>query len=252
MFSRSILSTFSSDPVGRVRFDDTAMNAIRAAHRRQWTTIASLIAVVLLGVGVYAYSHWSKNREDNIVNEYMQADLLFQTENETFMKSMQMPGADIAKLGRPDHAASAEKFESFSLKFPKHPLAWVANFRAATEFVESGKTEKATVLLASILPLTLNNMLIQVRVRRTLAGIYADKGDYARALGELDILEKMPDNPALSENKLFRAKVLHLSGDNEKAGKILRELATSAEMSLSGDRSSVATEAALWLGHWGL
>ncbi len=252
MFSRTIFSTFSSDPVGSVRFDDTAMNAIRAAHRRQWTTIATLVGLFLVGVGVYAYSQWSKGREDGIVNDYMQADRLFQAENETFMRAMQMPGSDLAKLGRPEHAASAEKFESFALRFPKHPLAWVANFRAASEFVESGRTDKATVLLESILPLTMNNVLIQVRVRRTLAGLYADKGAYPKAMAELDILEKMPENPALSENKLFKAKVAFLAGDKEKAGKILRELAASPEMSLGGDRSSVANEAALWLGHWGL
>ncbi len=252
MFSRSIIVRYSSNSVDGVRFDDTAMNAIRAAHRRKWTTIGSLIALGAVGIGVFVYSSWSKDRDDALVNGFTQADRLFQSENEMFMQAAQKPGADLTKLVKPDHSASAKKFSEFITKNPGHPLAWVAGLRAASEFVETGKSDEAISVLEGLLPRTMNVPLMQVRVRRTLAGLYADKGLFPKALAELDVLEKMSDNPVLSENRLFRAKVLFLSGDKENSGKLLRELSNSPELSAVGDRSSVATEASLWLGHWGL
>jgi hypothetical protein len=49
----------------------------------------------------------------------------------------------------------------------------------------------------------------------------------------------------------MRAQILFKKGQKEEAGKILRELAADKTPAEGGARS-VASEAALWLGYWGL
>ncbi len=252
MFFRTQFQAFLSESVAGVVYDETALRAIRAAHRRKWTTIAAVVAVVAMGVGVFAYSHYSKSRDDALVSGYLQVDKMFSTEQESFISAMQKPGADPAKIGKPDHMASAKKFEEFARANSFQPLAWVAGLRAASEYIEKGQSDSAISLLELVASRTMKHPLIQVRARRTLAGLYADKSDFAKALSELEIVEKIPDNPVLSECRLFKAKVFYLSGNKEAAAKLLKELSNSPDLSPSGDRSSVANEAALWLGHWGL
>ncbi len=252
MFVRTQSRVLLSESANGVRYDDTALNAIKAAHRRKWTTIFTLVALVALGVGVYVYSHVSKSREDALITAYLQADKMFTTEQESYIAEMQKPGADPAMIGKPNHLPSAKKFEEFARKYPAHNLGWLAAFRAASEYIEKKQTHNAIALLEMISSRTMKHQLIQVRARRTLAGLYADKADYTKALAELDILEKIPDNPVLAENRLFKAKVFFLAGRKDDAAKILKELAANSDLSTMGDRSTTATEAALWLGHWGL
>jgi predicted negative regulator of RcsB-dependent stress response len=241
-----------SESSAGIRYDDTALNAIRAAHRRKWTTIATITAVIGTGIGVFWYSSYKKSQESALVTAYIQADKMFNTEQDAYIAEMQKPGADPSKIGKPDHLPSAKKFEEFARANASKAIAWVAAFRAASEYIEKGQTDSAIALLELVASRTMKHPLVQVRARRTLAGLYADKNDFAKALSELSILEKMTDNPMTSENRLFKAKVHFLAGQKEEAAKILNELAASTDLSSAGDRSSVAAEAALWLGYWGI
>lgn len=252
MFLSTRSRVFFFESVDGVRYDDTALNAIRAANRRKWTTIITLVVLVVIGVAIFAYSKVSKSRQDALVTAYIQAERLYNSEQENYISEMQKPGADPQKLGKPDHMPSAQKFEEFARANSSHSLAWVAAFRAASEFIDKGKADSAISLLELVANRTMKHSLVQVRSRRTLAGLYADKNDYVKALAELDILEKIPNNPILSESRLFKAKVLYLAGKKEEAAKLLKELANSTDITSMGDRSSVANEASLWLGYWGL
>ncbi len=252
MLFRTRSHEFMSESSSGIRYDDTALNAIRAAHRRKWTTIATITAVVAAGVGIFWYSTHTKSRENERVTAYIQAEKMFNAEQDAYIAEMQKPGADPQKLPEANHLPSAKKFENFARANPSHPLSWVAGFRAASEYIEKGQTDSAIALLNLVASRTLKHSLVQVRARRTLAGLYADKNDFEKAFSELNILEKMTDNPTLAENRLFKAKVHYLAGQKEDASKILKELAASTDLSTMGDRSSVAAEAALWLGYWGI
>lgn len=250
MFGKATSTVSSAEAVSGVRFDDSSMNAIRAAHRRKWTSIGAVTAVAAAGVGVFVYSNISREHQNELVTQFIQAEMKQESVQELFQKEMQ--GKNPTETKDPDFSESTKLYEKFFWDNPSEPIAWVAGLRAASARIDKGEYDAAAKVLSNILPNTLKFATLQVRVRRSLASIYAEKGEYKKALAELDILEKIPNNPILDENKLFRAKVLYLSGEKEKAGVILKDLAKTAETSAFGDRSSVASEAQLWLGYWGL
>jgi hypothetical protein len=55
------------------------------------------------------------------------------------------------------------------------------------------------------------------------------------------------------EVRLMRAQLLYKNGQKEQAAQLLKELAADTKAAVGeGSARSVATEAALWLGYWGL
>jgi predicted negative regulator of RcsB-dependent stress response len=250
VFGKTTSTLSSVEAMSGVRFDDSSLKAIRAAHRRKWTSIGAVTAVAAVGVGVFVYSKLARERQNELVTQFIQAEMKQESIQELFQKEME--GKNPAEIKDPDFSSSTKLYEKFFWDNSSEPIAWVAGLRAASAQMDKGEFDAAAKILNEVLPHTLKFATLQVRVRRSLASIHAEKGDYKKALAELDILEKIPDNPILDENKLFRAKVLYLSGEKEKAGAILKDLAKTAETAAFGDRSSVASEARLWLGYWGL
>jgi len=234
-------------------FEETSERAIRAAHRRKWTLVSTVGLCIGLAVGLFAYHRAQVSAERDLTLAYLAIDGQYNDEQTKFQESLkdQGPTPDFSKEA--DHTASAQKFAEFARKNASEPLAWQAALRASALFIEQKKPAEAKDLVELVMRKTLRNNIAQARLRRTLAGIHADAGAYDKALSELDFAIKLPDNPVLEETKLLRGQVLYLAGKKEEAATALRELsvASSGDTDPSGSKS-VATEASLWLGYWGL
>ena len=233
-------------------FEETSERAIRAAHRRKWTLVGTVIAGISLVVAVMFYAQIDSKSERKIVTEYLAIDATYSAELEKFQAEMQAAGAKATPDMAPDHSGSSQKFAEFAKKYPADPLAWQAALKAATSNIEAKKFDDAAGLLEPLAARTLQNDIIQTRVRRTLAGIYAQKGNYDKALSELNLIEKLANNPVPGETRLFKAQVLFQAGKKEEAGKLLRELQQGGSSEGDFRGRSVSTEAGLWLGYWQL
>lgn len=232
-------------------FEETSDRAIRTAHRRKWTFFGTLGLLVGVAVGIWFWHAREQALVREMTTEYLAIEAAFGEEQQKFQDAQKAAGdkADFTKS--PDHAASAQKFAEYARKYPEEPLGWQAALRASSLLIEQKKTKDAQDLLENVTRRTLKNNVAQARLRRTLAGVYADQGDYAKAISELEFAEKLPDNPVLDETRLLRAQFLYLAGRKDDAAKLLKELSASAGLDATGARS-VATEASLWLGYWGL
>lgn len=226
-------------------FEDTAHRAIKAAHRRKWTlvgTIVFLLAVMVAGIIKY---NIDDNKQKVLVGKFLSIDFVYNNETEKAGATAKLNPL-VASV---DHSESTEKFAQFAKENPTHPLGWVAALRASSEYLENQKVAEAQALLEPILPKTLKHTLIQIRVRRALAGIYAEQGNFDKSIKELTYAEQIADNPVTPDIKLFRAQVLYMADKKEEAGKLLKELSANT---FSPEAKSVADEASLWLGFWNL
>lgn len=233
-------------------FEETSDRAIRTAHRRKWTLVAAVGLCIGAAVGIYAHHHAQEDAARSLTLSYLAIDAQFNDEQTKFQESLQAAGENADLSAEPDHSASAQKFAEFARAHSDNPLALQAALRASSLLIEAKKPQEALDLLELVSRRTLSNNIAQARLRRTLAGIHADSGNFDKALAELDFAIKLPDNPVLNETKLLRAQVLYLSGKKEEAATALRELAALPAVPAEMSGKSVATEASLWLGFWGL
>lgn len=229
------------------------MNAIKLAHRRKWTTLGSVLALICTGLGFVIYSKISESRARTLTVKYTEIESAYTNEILTFQEDMKLKGSKAEPDAQPNHSASTQKFAAFAKQNWNEPLGWQAAIRASTSLIEQKNNSEAIALLEPLVRKTLKNNFIQARVRRTLAGLYAESGEFDKSLAELNFIEKLPDVPSQNETKLFKARILYMSGKKDDAAKLLKELAGSSatdESDLSGKPASV--EAALWIGYWGL
>ncbi|MFZ9521389.1 MAG: YfgM family protein [Silvanigrellaceae bacterium] len=237
--------------VKRPIFEETSERAIKAAHRRKWTMIATVALVVLIGAGLLGFS-WYKGRQERALTQaYLEIDAIYQNENQAFEEKLKTDPKLNTPDARPDHAGSTQKFEEFAKTYSKAPIGWQAALRASNNYIEQQKYAEAQALLEPLLIKTLKHVVFQVRVRKTLAGILAEQGQMDKALEELNFLEKLAENPIVADVKLMRAQILFKKGQKEDAANLLRELAADKSPA-EGSARSIASEAALWLGYWGL
>lgn len=247
--------TRQGDEKMTVRFDDTTIRALRDAHRRKWTAIASLVAIVGACVGIWGYSHYSTAREEKLAQDYLQAETEYR--NEIQRQRPATEGAPEPKPSELNHDASTKLFMEFAKKYPDHPQGWVAGLRAATDLMNHKKLAEAKALLEMIVPRTIQDDVIQVRLRRTLAAIYAQEGNFDQAIKELDIAINIPSNDVAAENQLFKAQVLHMAGKNAEAIDLLKKLAAKENASTGPQsqaakelKDQIAEQAGLWLAYW--
>ncbi|MEY3901000.1 MAG: hypothetical protein RL189_306 [Pseudomonadota bacterium] len=244
----SVASGASKRPI----FEETSERAIRAAHRRKWTVIATVGIIVAIGTGLLIFS-WQKGRQARALTQsFIEIDALYQGEIQAFEEKLKANPQLNTPDARPDHAGSTQKFAEFAKLNVKSPIGWHAALRASGQFIEQQKYAEAQALLEPLLIKTLKHVVFQVRVRKTLAGLLAEQGQIDQALEQLNFLEKLADNPMVPEVKLMRAQLLYSKGQKEEAAKLLRELSADKSNTAEGSARSVASEAALWLGYWGL
>jgi len=234
-------------------FEETSAKAIQAAHRRKWTLVGFVAVVLAIGTGLFVYS-WQKSKAERLlVQSYLEIDALYVAENQAFEEKLKADPQLNTPDARPDHAPSTKKFEEFARANVKSPLGWQAALRASSELIEQQKYAEAQALLEPLLIRTLKHVVVQVRIRKTLAGLMAEQGQFDPALEQLSFLEKLPDNPMVPEVRLMRAQLLYKKGQKDQAAQLLKELAADSTAAVGeGSARSVATEAALWLGYWGL
>jgi predicted negative regulator of RcsB-dependent stress response len=246
-------SGLAAGSMKRPIFEETSAKAIRAAHRRKWTMVASVTLVCLVAAALLTFS-WRKNRADRVlVQEYLEIDALYTAERQSFEDKLRADPKLNTPDARPDHSPSAKKFEDFAKANVASPLGWQAALRAANEYIETEKFAEAQSLLEPLLIRTLKHVVVQVRVRKTIAGLLAEQGQFDPALEQLAFLEKLTDNPLVPEVRLMKAQILYKKGQKEEAAKLLKELASDTKAAVGeGSARSVATEASLWLGYWGL
>lgn len=233
-------------------YEESAGRAIRLANRRKWTAIGALVILALVIIGGFAFNRTRTSAEKDVVKSYLSIDAEFMAEAQKFQEKVQAAKPEEIENMTPDFSASAEKFAAFAKENEAHPLGWQASFKAANIFLEAKKVDDALSVLEPLVKRTMGNALLQLKIRRALAGIYAEKKEYEKALAELDFIEKLPDNPAINEIKLFKAQVLYLSGNKEEAAKKLKELSDNALLAFDPSAKAISSEASMWLGYWGL
>lgn len=232
-------------------FEESSARAIKLAHRRKWTALGTIFALILIGVGALIYHNVTTNRERDLVREFLAIEGEFTAESERFQQKVQSAGAAAADL-TPEYGPIADKFAAFGKEHVNKAVGWQASIRAANIYLSNKKIDEARQLLEPLVKRTLSYNLMQIKIRRALAGIYAEQKNFDKALAELDYLEKLPDNPSLNEIKLFKAQVLYMADKKEEAAKRLRELSDNALAGFDPSARSTASEAAMWLGYWGL
>ncbi len=234
-------------------FEETSAKAIQAAHRRKWTMVGFVVVLLAVASGLLVYS-WQKSKaERQLIQSYVEIDALYVSENQAFEDKLKTSPDLNTFDARPDHSQSTKKFEEFAKANVKTSLGWQAALRASSELIEQQKYAEAQALLEPLLIRTLKHVVVQVRVRKTLAGLMAEQGQFDQALEQLSFLEKLPDNPMVPEVRLMRAQLLYKKGEKDQAAQLLKELASDSSAAVGeGSARSVATEASLWLGYWGL
>lgn len=233
-------------------FEETSHRAIRAAHRRKWTLVGVILLLVAAGVGLFVQHSVEVKRERALALEYVGIEGEFNAELQRFQTELQAKGDKVTPDFAPNHESSSKRFAEFAKKYPDNALGWQAALRAVSHFVEKKRVDDAITLLEPLTGKTRKNTIFQTRIRRTLAGLYAQKGEHDKALSEIELVEKLPDNPVPAETRLFKAQLLHGAGKKDQAAALLKELAASpaGEADLGG--KSVSAEASLWLSYWGL
>lgn len=237
---------------GRPLARDHSEAAIRAAFRRKWTFWGVILGFVCLGGGLLFWNAHVKGVEREETIEFLKAQTVYDAELEAFSKKLENNRnlEDITSL-RPDHSKSTPLFQEYAEKHADSPLGWQAALRVAQELIKQGDGEGAIRLLTPIVSRTRRFPVLQTKVRRTLAGLYAEQGDYAKALAEVTIIEKIKENPVPDQTLLFKGQLLYLNGDKEGARDIFRKLSDGrvGETLVSQD---VSMDAALWLDFWKL
>ena len=246
------MATSKSSGFGNPLARDRSQDAIRAAYRRKWTLIGTL--VVLTGVGIAVLvAHLSRlSAERELTRSYLVALGAYDDEIEAYQKQLQgLDNLEKAKDLRPDHSKSTPLFKDFATKFAGHPLAWQADLRLAQEDMKDKNYDAAIGRLEPMLSKTRAFGVMQTKIRETLAGLYAEKGDYTRALSELSIVEKIAENPSPEGTLLRKAQYTYLSGDKVAAGQQLASLA-SGRVGEQVIGEEVAVEASNWMDIWDL
>jgi tetratricopeptide (TPR) repeat protein len=238
----------------KVKYDKNSLRAIRLAGARKWILIA-LISLVLLAtvLGFYFYKK-QKNENANIIEEYVSIEAISNKEIAKFREEiMKMKSFNFQKLN-PDHKVSAEKFFDFAKKYPTHPLAWQAAYKAANYYSKNDKIQEAIVALTLVWKNARKENLLRTRTAYSLASYHFKLGEKEKALTVLKeaiLREKSNDVMNLSL-MLLQAQILYSSGQKGDSKKVLEEIIASAltQDTENTAASKVQEEAKKWLNYW--
>ena len=231
-------------------FEETSDRAIRLAHRRKRTTVATIVGVIILIAGIFGFNKFQDLENKKIVTEFLKVETKYTEELKQFQEASSKNPT--LQLTSPKHEKSLPLFVAFAKSFENHPLALQALLKVIAIKVDSGQTQDVLPFLDTAIQKSLKNNLIQIRLRKIRAGVLADQNNFDEAVKELVFTEKIPDNPITGELKLLRGRFLFAADKKEEAAKVFNELIqTPAADSDVGGRS-LATEASLWLKYYQL
>lgn len=230
-------------------FEETSYQAIQAAHRKKWTFIGVFLLVITIIATLIAKDYFSSQSQNKISAEYARIDLVYQKETALFQEKTK--NAPATQNSEADYSQSMPLFYKFALEHKDSPYGWQAAIRAATYFIAKDKNKEAEEVLAAILPNIQKFPLVQSKVGMTLASIYAAQKNNAKALEELDKIEKLAENPTPNQTRLLKAQILFVSGNKKEASKILNQIISSPAPidSKPGSDDQTKKQAQLWLSY---
>lgn len=248
MSGASDISRFGK-PLGR----DNTEKVMRDLALRKGIRMVVLIGLILATVGFYLLHSFYKSADREMTTAYLKAVSVYEKELEAFSEKLQNT-EDLSKVAdlRPDHSKSATLFLEFAKAYPDEAMGWDAALRVAQHQIRESQVEEALGLLDPLVRKTRRFPIFQVKVRRTLAGLYAEKGEFGKAFQELDVIEKVKESPIREESLLFKGQLLYLSGDQKGAGELLSKLADGGQVGDVIVSQEIAADAALWLNYWNL
>lgn len=231
-------------------FEETSYKAIKTAQRRKWTLIGLILTLLLIGIGILIYNQMTTSKNLKLANEYASIEEIFNKENLANQKTMEQFKGTLPKDFTPDFSKSMPLFVDFSKKYVKEPIGWQAAIRAATYYISKNANDKAKEILEPILQPSASYPLIQVKVRTTLAGIYAAEKNEQKALAELNVVEQIAQNPEPNQARLLKAQIHYTLGNKTEAVKILNQIiSTNSEQATQNQNSETQQQAKIWLNY---
>lgn len=186
--------------------DETSAKAFRSAKIRYLIILGAIIATVLVCIALIIYQQNQKNKFAKIAKEYAEINSLFYQEN--LQNSNESP--DSSSNDTVNHDKSMASFAQFALKHAKEPYGWQAAIRTANYYIKQGNLQAAKELFEIIIPNTYNYPLIQMKVGTTLAGLYTQLGEEAKAVQQIEYVSKISSNPTAEQTVLFYAQILYV------------------------------------------
>jgi len=211
----------SLKPSHPIHDNNNVLKALRVARRRQLT--AWFLGILSIGaVAFFVITNLQRQEQEReIINAYLILQDKIEVDNEPDeadtpdkKETSENKAADDIKNKEKEQKKLAEnqdhakKLLDFYEQHPVHPLGTQAGLRAIKLLVELENYPKAMEILEALIPQTRKHLVMQVQLRRTLAGLYGEQGQWEKALAQLEFLEQLPDNPILDENMLMKARVL--------------------------------------------
>lgn len=231
-------------------FEETSYKAIKTAQRRKWTLIGLVLALILVGVSILIYNQMTTSKNLRLANEYANIEEVFNKENLDNQKVIEQFKGNLPKDYSPEFSKSMPLFTEFAKKYVKEPIGWQAGIRAATYYISKNNNDKAKEILEPIVQASARQPLIQVKVRTTLAGLYAAEKNEQKALDELKIVEAIPQNPEPNQARLLKAQLLFTMGDKNEAIKTLNQIvSTNSEQNKQSQNSDTQQQAKVWLNY---
>lgn len=213
--------------MNRKIFDDNAGKAIQKAQRRRWVLIGFFLASFTLTILLVVYHQINSSKEAKIAQDYTNIEDIYNQENLIFQQTLEKQKNQANLNSEPEHAVSMSQFRDFVLKYPQNPYAWQAAVRSSTYYIMKNNYEDAKKTLEVVLPYVYKFELLQVKIRTTLAGIYANENNVTKAIEQLNIVENLPHNPMPNQSRLLKAQILMASSNNEEAKKVLNQIISS-------------------------
>ena len=132
-----------------------------------------------------------------------------------------------AQAIKADHTGSAQRFLEFYKTHDGDPEGWVAGMTAARVLIDQNKAAEAQPILEGILTKSKDNRFYQAQTRLTLIGLLEQTGDYDKALGQVDALDKAVGAELKPLVLLTKGRLQLLKNDKATAKTTLNQLIDS-------------------------
>ncbi len=243
----------SEEHSNKTSFEQSAYRAIKSAQRKKWAVILLCVFGAAAGIGLIVIS-WQQNTKDlQLAQEYAAIEVVYHQEALASQKKMETEKNFDSNLL--EYPRSMELFAQFAKKYPRFPIGWQAAVRSATYYLSKKQDDKAQEVLESVIQYLdfKKSVLLQIRIRSALAGIYAAAKKNQKAIHELQIVEGIPENPFPEQARFLRAQILFLSGKKEEAQKLLNQIVSSmpekTELPHSSQNLEIYQQAKIWLNY---
>lgn len=227
-------------------FEDNSYQAIKKAQLRLWTSIGTVVVIVIAICLFVVFNQMKSTKDEKISSEYSSIANIYSQELIDFNRKK-----DSSPNASPDHTQSADLFAKFAKVNKENPYGWQAALQSATYFIETNKYPSAQEVLEVIAPYISASGLLQIKVKTTLATLYSMQKDYDKAISELTFVENMKNNPFPGQAALLKGKILFIAGKKADAQKVFSDLIarSGSDKSVSAEREKLIQQAKIWLSY---